>query len=88
MGSGAVLSTVMARPRRPDPPPLPYTGVTTVAVGTGLWLLALVALLPFWSSLEREGRLWWIPTCAIGALLGLLGVAYCRRRARALSAGG
>jgi hypothetical protein len=70
--------------RRPDPPPLPYDGVLTVTVGTGLWLGALIVLLPFWSDLHRDGHLWWIATAATGFGLGLVGVWYCRRRSASL----
>lgn len=59
--------------------------VKTVLVGTVLWAVALVALLPFWSRLDDAGRLWWIPTCAAGVALGLIGLAYTRRRAAAIS---
>jgi hypothetical protein len=69
---------------RPAPPPLPYTGVTTVTAGTGVWLAALVVLLPFAAELEEAGRLWWIPTCLAGTLLGMVGIWYCRRRAARL----
>ena len=70
--------------RRPDPAPLPYDGVLTVTVGTGIWLVALIVLLPFWSHLRRDGHLWWIATAATGFGLGLVGIWYCRRRSAAL----
>jgi hypothetical protein len=70
--------------RRPEPAPLPYDGVLTVTVGTGLWLVALIVLLPFWSRLREDGHLWWVATAATGFGLGLVGVFYCRRRAAAL----
>jgi hypothetical protein len=70
--------------RKPDPAPLPYDGVLTVKIGTGLWLVALIVMLPFWSHLRRDGHLWWIATSAIGFGLGLLGIVYCRRRAASL----
>lgn len=60
--------------------PLDVTGVRTVAVGTGLWLLAFIALLPFHSTLSDHGRGWWLWTCAAGLGLGLVGLEYCRRR--------
>ncbi len=66
--------------RRPDPAPLPYDGVRTVTVGTIVWLVALIVLLPFWTRLNDDGHLWWIATAAIGFGLGVLGVWYCRRR--------
>jgi hypothetical protein len=60
--------------------PLDVTGVRTVAVGTVLWFLAFVALLPFRSTLSDNGNGWWLWTCAAGVGLGLLGLEYCRRR--------
>lgn len=60
--------------------PLDVTGVRTVMVGTVLWLVAFVALLPFYSSLEDHDRAWWLWTCPAGFGLGLLGLEYCRRR--------
>jgi hypothetical protein len=61
-------------------PPLDVTGVRTVTVGAGLWLLAFVALLPFYGSLRDSGRTWWVWTCLTGFLLGLVALEYCRRR--------
>lgn len=65
--------------------PLDVTGVRTVAVGAGLWLGALVALLPFYSSLQEQGRGWWLWTCGAGFGLGLIGLEYCRRRRHRLA---
>jgi hypothetical protein len=74
--------------RRTPPEPLPNDGVRTVVIGTILWTVALVVLLPFWSRLEDAGRLWWIPTCAVAVGLGLLGLLYCTRRAAAMRRAG
>lgn len=75
----------MPEHRIPDPPaPSPRDDVRTVLVGTVLWGVAFVALLPFWSWLDDTGRLWWLPTCASGAGLGLIGLVYTRRRAAAI----
>lgn len=63
-----------------DVEPLDVDGVRTVAVGTGLWFLGFLGLLPFWSPLQDSGRLWWVWASMAGAGLGLLGVEYCRRR--------
>ena len=67
-----------------DVEPLDVDGVRTVAVGTALWALAFVLLLPFYGRLADSGRLWWLWTCAAGFGLGVLGWDYCRRRRRAL----
>lgn len=62
-------------------PPLDVTGVRTVTIGTVAWLVGFVALLPFYGRLEDSGNLWWLWTCLAGFGLGLMGAAYCRRRA-------
>lgn len=62
--------------------PLDVDGVRTVAVGSVLWLIAFVALLPFYGRLADTGRTWWLWTCMAGAGLGLVGLEYCRRRRR------
>lgn len=63
-----------------DVEPLDVDGVRTVEVGTGLWLLGFLALLPFYGTLSDNGQLWWLWTCLAGCGLGLFGVEYCRRR--------
>lgn len=66
-----------------DVAPLDVDGVRTVEVGTALWAVAFVALLPFYGSLQESGRLWWLWTCTAGLALGLFGIEYCRRRRNA-----
>lgn len=66
--------------------PLDVDGVRTMQVGSGLWFLAFVALLPFVGILRDTGREWWLATCLAGAALGLIGWEYCRRRRTALLA--
>ncbi|WP_232676292.1 DUF2530 domain-containing protein [Nocardioides sp. R-C-SC26] len=62
--------------------PLDVDGVRTVEVGTAGFFLAFLALLPFYSRLEREGTTWWLWMCLAGVGLGLFGLEYCRRRRR------
>jgi len=64
--------------------PLDVTGVRTTAVGTLLWVVTLVVLLIFRSTLEEHDREWWLWTCGAGIALGLLGLEYCRRRIQRL----
>lgn len=66
-----------------DVEPMDVDGVRTVEVGSALWLIAFLALLPFYGRLEDAGRLWWLWTCLAGFGLGLIGLEYCRRRRRA-----
>ena len=63
--------------------PLDVDGVRTVEVGTALWFVAFLALLPFYGRLEDSGRVWWLWTCMAGVGLGLIGLEYCRRKRRA-----
>ncbi|GGF41945.1 hypothetical protein GCM10011519_14730 [Marmoricola endophyticus] len=65
-----------------DVDPLDVDGVRTVAVGTALWALGFVLLLPFYGRLKEDGHTWWLWTCVAGFGLGLAGVDYCRRRRR------
>jgi len=65
--------------------PLDVTGVRTIAVGAALWLIAGIVLLVNYSWLEDTGRTWWLWSCAAGVGLGLIGVAYCRRRLRRIA---
>jgi hypothetical protein len=63
--------------------PLDVDGTRTVAVGSGLFLLAFLVLLPFHGALEDDGRGWWLWTCLTGFGVGVLGWEYCRRRRNA-----
>jgi H+/Cl- antiporter ClcA len=65
-----------------DVEPLDVDGIRTVLVGSIAWLVAFVALLPFYGELADEGRTWWLWTCLAGFGLGLFGYEYCRRRRR------
>ena len=69
-----------------DVDPLDVDGVRTLAVGTILWGVAFLMLLPFSGRLRTDGHLWWLWTCVAGFGLGLLGWDYCRRRRNARSA--
>lgn len=60
--------------------PLDVDGTRTVAVGSGLFLLTFVLLLPFYDRLESAGKTWWLWTCLAGFGLGVIGWAYCRHR--------
>lgn len=68
-----------------DVEPLDVDGVRTVMVGTTLWLIGFLALLPFIGPLREAGHIWWLWTCLAGFGLGLIGIEYCRRRRHALA---
>jgi hypothetical protein len=58
--------------------------VRTMTVGTIIWGVLAIALLPFLGTLEDDGRTWWLWTAVAGFGLGLIGIEYCRRRRNAL----
>ena len=66
-----------------DVEPLDVDGVRTVEVGTAVFFLAFLGLLPFYGRLQEDGRAWWLWMCLAGMGLGLFGLEYCRRRRRA-----
>ena len=66
--------------------PLDVDGTRTVAVGTLLFLVAFLLLLPFHDRLEADGTAWWQWTCLAGFGLGVVGWEYCRRRRNRRSA--
>jgi hypothetical protein len=60
--------------------PLDVDGFRTVQVGTALWAIALLGLLPFYTRLKAADLDWMIWTCVAGIGLGLWGYDYCKRR--------
>lgn len=65
-----------------DVDPLDVDGIRTLQIGTVLWGVAFLMLLPFSGSLQDHGHLWWLWTCAAGLGLGLLGIDSCKRHKR------
>lgn len=51
-------------------------------VGTALWALAGLALLPFADTLATDGHTWWLWTCVAGFASGLVGTAFMVRHDR------
>jgi hypothetical protein len=66
-----------------NPPAVQINARRIVAIGTGIWFLAFVALLPFWNWLGDHGHRIWLWTCLAGWILGLLGSAIMLRHRRA-----
>ncbi len=71
-----------------DVAPLDVDGTRTVAVGSLIWLVAFVLLLPFYGRLRADDRTWWLWTCLAGFGLGVIGWDHCRRRRRRRQAAG
>ena len=78
----ATLRGVASRRRLVQSPPVQMNARRIVAVGTALWFVAFVVLLPFYDWLERHGHLIWLWTCLAGWLLGLLGWMIISRHRR------
>jgi hypothetical protein len=55
--------------------------VAAVTLGTVVWAVLLVVAIALHTTLRSHGHLWWIAVAAVGFGLGLMGIAYCRRRA-------
>jgi hypothetical protein len=54
-----------------------------ILVGTALWFVAFVVLLPFYGWLGDHDHRIWLWTCLAGWVLGLLGLAIMSRHRRA-----
>jgi uncharacterized protein DUF2530 len=65
--------------------PLDVDGVRTVAIGSVIWIVAFLAMLPFIGTLRDHDKLSWLWICIAGFGLGLIGLEYCRRRRRLLN---
>jgi MYXO-CTERM domain-containing protein len=75
-----------ARPETDAVKPLDVDGVGAVLYGTIAWTLALVACLVLRGRLATDGRSWWTWVCLAGALLGVAGLWFVRRRRAAYAA--
>jgi hypothetical protein len=65
------------------PPPVQINARRIVAIGTLLWFVAFVALLPFYGWLGDHHHRNWLWTCLAGWILGMLGSAIMMRHRRA-----
>lgn len=69
-------------PEPVTPPPVQINARRIVAIGTLLWFVGFVALLPFYGWLGAHHHRIWLWTCLAGWLLGLLGSAIMMRHRR------
>ena len=65
-----------------QPPPVQMNAGRIVAVGTILWFIAFVALLPFYGWLGRTDHRIWLWTCLAGWVLGIIGFLLMMRHRR------
>jgi hypothetical protein len=59
--------------------PLDVDGVSAMAAGTVLWSVALIVLLVTGTRFSSDNG-WWLWVCLAGIGIGVVGVAYTRRR--------
>jgi hypothetical protein len=69
-------------PELVTPPPVQINARRIVAIGTLLWFVGFVALLPFYSWLGDHHHRIWLWTSLAGWILGLLGSAIMMRHRR------
>jgi hypothetical protein len=62
-----------------QPPAVEINVRRIVAVGTAIWFVAFVVLLPFYDWLGRHDHRIWLWTCLAGWVLGLIGLLIMRR---------
>ena len=79
-------ATPVAVPEVDEISALDVDGVGAVAVGTVIWTIALVLCLVLRGPLTDAGRGWWTWVCLTGALLGVAGYVFVRRRRDAYAA--
>lgn len=65
--------------------PMETNDVMIVAIGTVLFAIAFLVMLPMHSSLQHSGHGRWLWVALAGAVLGVVGLVYCRRRAQRMS---
>jgi hypothetical protein len=65
--------------------PMEVDLVLIVGIGTALFAVAFLILYPMHASLERDGHGRWPWVALSGAVLGLMGLVYCFRRAQRMS---
>jgi fatty acid desaturase len=66
--------------RKTDPAPVKTNAKLVFTVGLVLWVLALVAVLAFYPALTASEQALWPYTCAVGIILGIIGLIRVRNR--------
>jgi hypothetical protein len=61
--------------------PLDVDGVGAITYGTIAWVVGVVLCLLMREQLAEAGRGWWLWVCVTGAVLGVAGIVFVRRRA-------
>lgn len=61
-------------------PALDVDGFTVTILGLVAFLIGTAVTWFFYPELQSQGNGWWLGVCVSGCGLGLVGLAYCRRR--------
>ena len=61
------------------PPPAQINSARIAIIGTLLWFVAFLVLLPFYGRLHDHGHSDWLWTCLAGWILGLIGTSVTAR---------
>jgi len=73
----------MADGERSEPPsPVQFNSAPLIAIGTALFFVAFIVLLPFYDWLGDHHHRVWLWTCLAGWLEGLAGYVLMRRHRR------
>jgi len=70
---------VAKRELKTPPEPVQVDSRLVVLIGTALWFVGFVVLLPFYDWLGRHDHRIWLWTCLAGWILGLIGLALVRK---------
>lgn len=74
------MSPAQQSASQPDITPLDVDGVAASIVGTIVFFVAFVAMVPFRYNLDVTGRGYWVFVALSGTLIGVLLIAYTVRR--------
>jgi uncharacterized protein DUF2530 len=72
------LPHVAKRVLKTPPEPVQVDSRRVILIGTAIWFVAFVVLLPFYDWLGRHGHHVWLWTCLAGWILGLLSLPLIR----------
>jgi hypothetical protein len=70
-------------PELVTPPAVQINARRIVVIGTAIWFVAFVALLPFYGWLGDHHHRVWLWTCLAGWVLGLIGLSIMVRHRKA-----
>jgi Protein of unknown function (DUF2530) len=73
------LPHVAKRVLKTPPEPVQVDSRRVILIGTTIWFVAFVVLLPFYDWLGRHGHRIWLWTCLAGWILGLLSLPLIRK---------